>query len=157
MEKHTFKAVLVRPDMVGSWTYLVIPFSVEEAFGVKGQVKVKGTVNGYPYRSSAMPQGDGQHYLVVGKSIRDHIHATQGDTVQVTMELDTEARSVDVSDDFAAALDAHPTARDKFDKLSYSRQKEYVDWIESTKTEATRQRRIESGVEKIAAGEVLKK
>ncbi len=46
MAKKTFTATLVKPGARGTWTYFVVPFSVEEAFGSKARVKVKGTING---------------------------------------------------------------------------------------------------------------
>src|SRR4051794_17368734 len=83
-----FEATLVRPEGVGTWTYLVIPRDLEALYGVRGQIKVRGTINGQPFRSSAMPRGDGAHYLVVNTSIREQIGATPGDSVMVTLERD---------------------------------------------------------------------
>src|SRR5260370_8355481 len=85
MTEYSFESALQNPDITGSWTYLVIPLNIEEIFGIKGQVKVRGTFNGYPYRSSAIPSGDGTHYMVVKKEIRDKINPTQGSIVTVTM------------------------------------------------------------------------
>jgi hypothetical protein len=67
------RAILKRPDGVGSWTYLDIPVDVSASFGVKGQVKVKGTINGQLYRSSALLHGDGTHYPVAGQAILDGV------------------------------------------------------------------------------------
>lgn len=155
MSQQNFEAVLVRPDEPGSWTYLVIPFDVEAVFGSK-KVPVRGLVNGYPYRSSAMRLSDGTYYMVVSKAIRDAIGATRGDSVQVTMEIDPEERTVDVPDDLNTALNAHAEARALFDKMSYSHQKEYVEWIASAKKDETRQKRITSAIEKITQGVRLK-
>ena len=155
MSQQNFEAVLIRPDEPGSWTYLEIPFDVEQVFGGK-KVKVRGQVNGHPYRSSAMRLSDGTYYIVVSKAVRDAIGAERGDTVQVTMEIDPEERTLDVPDDLNTALDANSDARARFDKLSYSHQKEYVEWIESAKKDETRQKRIASTIEKITQGVRLK-
>jgi hypothetical protein len=155
MSKFHFEAVLVRPEGVGTWTYLDIPLNIAEVFGAKGQIKVKGTINGYPFRSTALPHGDGTHYLVVGKAIRDTIHATQGEMVQVIMELDREARQVDIPPDLEQALAADPQARAAFEKLSYTHQKEYLEWIQSARKDETRQRRIEKTIEKLSEGNSL--
>jgi hypothetical protein len=155
MLQQKFEAVLIRPDEPGSWTYLVIPFDVEVVFGNK-KVPVRGLINGHPYRSSAMRLSDGTYYIVVSKAIRDAIGAEKGDTVQVAMEIDPEERSVAVPDDLNTALDANGDARVRFDKMSYSHQKEYVEWIESAKKDETRQRRIASAIEKIIEGTRLK-
>lgn len=153
---HTFQAALVRPDAPGAWTYLIIPLDMQTAFGGRGQVRVRGTINGEPYRNAAMPMGDGTHFLVVNKEMRDRIGATVGSVVTVTMERDEGTRDVEVPDDLQAALEAHPDARRAFASVSYSHKKEYVDWIASAKTEATRQRRIADTITRVAAGMPLK-
>ena len=87
MPDYSFEAVLIRPEGVGTWTYLNIPREISSAFGSKGQVRVKGMVDRCPFRSTALPTGDGSHYLVVGKDIRDQIKKVAGDSVKVTLEL----------------------------------------------------------------------
>ncbi len=156
MSKKAFDAVLIRPEGVGTWTFVTIPFNVEEEYGSRGQVKVRGAVNGQPYRGSAMPQGDGCHYLVVNKALRDAAGVTTGDTVHVEMEPDVDIRQVEVPADLRAAVDADPSARAAFDRFSYSHQKAYVEWIQEAKAEATRQQRIARAVEMLAAGQKVK-
>ena len=152
----TFQAMLIRPEGVGTWTYLVIPLDLQALYGAKGQIKVRGTINGQPFRSSAMPRGDGAHYLVVNKTLRDQIGAAQGDTVTVTLERDSEAREITAPDDFQRALEADATANVTFAGFSPSRRKVYVEWIEAAKSAETRQRRIQSAVARIAQGLPLK-
>jgi hypothetical protein len=88
MPKKEFTAKLDRFEGVGTWIYVDIPFDVGKAFGKTGQVKVKGTVNGKAFRSSLMPHGDGTHFLVVNKTIRDAVHAHVGDKVRIVLEAD---------------------------------------------------------------------
>jgi hypothetical protein len=156
VDAQSFQAALVRPAGVGTWTYLVVPLDLAALYGAKGQIKVRGTINGLPFRSSAMPRGDGAHYLVVNKTLRDQIGATQGDTVTVTLERDTEMREITVPDDFQHALDADDAANVTFTGFSPSRRKLYVEWIEAAKSAETRQRRIQSAVARIAQGMPLK-
>lgn len=156
MPANAFDAVLIRPEGAGTWTFVKIPFNVEEAYAARGQVKVRGTMNGQPYRGSAMPQGDGGHYLVVNKSLRDAAGATIGDTVHVEMEPDADFRTVEVPVDLRVAVDADPAAREAFDRFSYSHQKAYVEWIQEAKAASTRRRRIARAVEMLASGQKLK-
>jgi hypothetical protein len=149
VQSWTFSATLVRPDQPGTWTYLVIPLDMPALFAKKGQIKVRGTINGHPFRGAAMPHGDGTHFLVVNKCIRDAIGATQGDRVTVTLQRDDEPRTLSLPDDFAALLRADDVAHAAFSAFSYSHQKEYLDWIESAKTTATRARRMRAALEKI--------
>jgi hypothetical protein len=105
MPEYSFEAVLIRPEGVGTWTYLNIPRDISSTFGSKGQVKVKGTINGHPFRSTVVPKGDGSHLLVVGKEIRDQIKKAVGDSVKVTLEPDLEDRQVVIPKDLQQALD----------------------------------------------------
>ena len=63
-----FQAQLVVRGPGGAWTYLAIPFNVQEVFGRKGQVPVRATINGFTFRNSLMPRA-GVHILGVGKDI----------------------------------------------------------------------------------------
>ena len=153
---HTFMAVLVHPEATGAWTYLTVPFDVEQTYGVRTRVAVKGTVNGSAFRSSLLPQGDGTHILVVPKPLRTAAKAGPGDAVEVVVEADTAPRTVDVPDDLGAALALHPDAGARFQAMSYSHKKEYADWIESAKRAETRTSRIEKAVAMISENVRLK-
>ena len=156
MSGHEFEAVLERPDAAGTWTFLRVPFDVQGVFGSRARVAVKGSVNGVAIRSSLMPQGDGTHILVVNKSIRDQVGAEAGDAVSVTLERDTAARTVDTPPDLKSALAEEGVAPSAFDRMSYSHQKEYVDWIESAKRPETRARRVAKAVSMIRDNRRLK-
>lgn len=117
MSMYEFIARLERPEGVGTWTFFNVPFNVEDSFGKKGQVKVKGTINKFPYRSSVMPHGDGTHYMVINQTIRQAIGVSSGDKVTVTMKIDDEPRTVTVPEDFQRVLDEDHTAKAKFEDL----------------------------------------
>jgi uncharacterized protein YdeI (YjbR/CyaY-like superfamily) len=94
----------------------------------------------------------GEFLLGLSKEVRQGAGVEAGDEVDVTVELDTAPREVEVPEALAAALAADPQARAAFDRLAFSHRKEYARWVAEAKQQETRQRRVQQALEMIRAG-----
>ena len=140
MKKLAFKVRL--HGMEGSSVAaLSAPFSVEKIFGTKARVPVRGTINGFPFRSSLSPMA-GCHRMVVNKTIREGAGVKAGDTVSVVMQRDEEERTIEIPPALKKAMAGNRKAQSKWKTLSYTHQKEMTISILNAKQEKTRQRRL---------------
>ena len=128
-----------------------VPPSVVEALGAGKRPPVTVAIGGYTYRSTVAVMG-GVFMVGVSAANRAGAGVAAGDEVDADLELDTAPREIAVPDDFAAALDSVPAARQYFDGLSYSAKSGFVQSIEAAKTVETRQRRIDKSVSSLREG-----
>ena len=148
MASKRFRAVLEK-DEGSTATAITVPFDVERAFGGRGRIPVRGTINGVAYRSSIFRMGGRPHFMVVNRKLREQVGVEAGETVSVVMERDDAPRTVDVPKDLARALRAEPGALEAWERLSFTHKREHVEAIEGAKRPETRTRRIAKAVEQL--------
>ena len=128
-----------------------VPEEAVEALGKGKRPPVIVTINGYTYRNTVAVMS-GAYMIGVSNEHRAASGLKAGDEVDVELVLDTQPRTVELPDDFAAALDAEPAAKATFDRLSPSNKGYHVSLIEGAKAADTRQRRIEKSVAALREG-----
>ncbi len=133
--------------------FVEFPFSTEELFGKKGQVKVKATFdNKIEYRGSLAKMKSDCHILGLTQDIRKQLGKSFGDEVSVRLTEDKEERTVDIADDIALVFNENPDAKKRFDAMSYTHRKEYIRWIEEAKKSETRENRKIKMIEMLLSG-----
>jgi hypothetical protein len=148
--RQTFRTELLKGD--GDTTGFVIPDKVVEAFGQGKKPKVTVTINGrFSYPNTVAVMG-GKFMIGVSKERRKLAAVTPGETIEVTLELDTAPRVMEVPADLQKALDKDKAAKAHFATLSYSNQRRHIDPINEAKSPETRARRIAKSVALFHAG-----
>jgi len=145
----TFKTTIITAGKTK--TGIIIPDAIIEGLGAGRKPPVKVTLNGYTYRSTVAVMG-GKYAVGINSVVRAESGVKGGETLDVTIELDTEERKVVVPDALRKALDENPVAKQFFESLSYSRQRVHAESIGSAKTPETLQRRIAKSISALNAG-----
>jgi len=128
-------------------TGIPVPDEAVVSLGAGKRAPVKATVNGYAY-STTLAVMNGNSMLSLSAQHRNAAGLSAGDTVEVTLELDTQPRTVEIPADLAAALSENGVS-ERFDALSFSARKEHVRQVESAKARETRDRRITRIIERL--------
>jgi hypothetical protein len=116
---------------------------------------VRATINAYTWRTSVGPM-QGEFLLGLNRAVREAAGVEAGDAVEVTIELDTAPREVEVPPALATALAADPAASRQFEKLAFTHRKEYARWIGEAERPETRERRVAQAVEMLREGRPLR-
>jgi hypothetical protein len=139
-KKLRFKIKLVVQEGTSA-TGFYAPFDVPQTFGTRARVPVRGTINGFPFRSSLMPMGGG-YCMAVNKTMREGAKAKAGDEVEVVLERDTAERTMEAPPELAQELAKNKKAREKWDGLAFTVKKEMANSISGAKQEETKKRRL---------------
>ena len=143
----TFSAPIQQGDSAGAGAYVHFPFDLKDTFGVGNLVPLVATIDGLEYRGSLAKMGRGP-ILIVLKEIRERLGKSRGDTVQVSVRLDTAPRTIDPPEDLLSHL-REQGLEEPFTRMAVTHQREYVRWIEEAKRPETRQRRVLQTAEKL--------
>ena len=127
------------------------PIDVKETFGARGRVAVRGTINGFPFRSSLMPMG-GCHMMPVNKALCDGARVKPGDIVDVVMERDVEERTVEAPPSLQKELTKNKKAQERWENLSFTHKKEMANSISGAKQDETKKRRLAKVMQVLKTG-----
>jgi uncharacterized protein YdeI (YjbR/CyaY-like superfamily) len=145
----SFKATLERMQSNLGWVIIRIPFDVSKVWGVRGRLRVKGEINGFPFRTALFPTGKGYHFLLVNKRMQAGADARAGNTADFHLKPDLEVRKATVPLELQRAFSQYRPLQRWFDDLSYSIRKWITDGIAQPKSAEARVRRAEQIAEQL--------
>lgn len=146
----SFKATLerMRSSNLG-WVIIRIPFDVSKVWSARGRLRVKGEINGFPFRTALFPTGKGEHFLLVNKRMQAGGEVGPGGTAHFSLEPDLQIRKAVVPAELKRFLDEDRRLHLWFDNLSYSIRKWITDSIVEPKSMDARRRRAEQIAERL--------
>lgn len=138
-------------QMKGGWSYVMLP-PVHTKTGLPfGWFIVRGFIDDYEINQFKLwPTADNQLFLPIKAQIRKKIRKEEGDSVFVVLyEDDTDVK---IPDEFLLCLEESPAAFTHFKLMSPTNQKQYIDYIYSTKSIDARVHRMTKAIQKIELG-----
>jgi uncharacterized protein YdeI (YjbR/CyaY-like superfamily) len=147
----SFQATLVRMKSRLNWIIIHIPFDVAKLWGSRGQFRVKGEINGFAFRTSLFPTGQGGHILLVNKKMQEGGRVVAGAVAHFQIEPDMEKRVVTIPVELNRVLAEDRALRPWFDQLNHSARNDIAKWVSEPKSPETRVRRAEQMAERLLA------
>lgn len=146
-EKHRFRSTIEQARGPGATVALVPPEFVPLLGGLN-QKRFFGWVNGVEFMTATFPY-KGTLYVGVPKAARVAAGLVVGDGADFDLRLDETPRKVQLAAELKAALDAEPQLAARFEKLSFSRQRELADPVSQGKRQETRDARVEKALARL--------
>jgi uncharacterized protein YdeI (YjbR/CyaY-like superfamily) len=145
----TFEATLERSGDRLNWTIIRVPVDVAKVWGVRGQLKVQGEINGFSFRTSLFPTGNGSHILIVNKKMQAGGRAAGGIKARFRLEPDTSPREVSNPAELLSVLRQSKPLERYYHSLNYSTRREIAKWVAAGKHGETRRRRSDQFAERL--------
>jgi uncharacterized protein YdeI (YjbR/CyaY-like superfamily) len=141
---------LLKPDGTNlKWVIAQVPFAPAKVWKTRNRMRVKGTINGFAFRTSLFGSAEKGYVILVNKTMQKGAQAYVGDLAEFTLEPDLEERSAAVPPELAKLLKQDRALQRWFDALSYSYRKYMSDDVRKPKNPEARQRRAEQLVERM--------
>jgi uncharacterized protein YdeI (YjbR/CyaY-like superfamily) len=151
MQVKSFRATLEHNHSRLNWVIIRIPFDASRVWGGRGMIRVKGEINGFAFRTSLFPTGQGGHTLLVNKRMQRGANASLGSVAHFRLQPDTAERTVSLPVELKSALAEDRRLSRWYDRLNHSTRKYIADWITEVKRRDARQRRAQQVAERLLA------
>lgn len=148
--RKSFRGILEAGQPSGlNWTIVRVPFQPADAWPVRNRLRVKGTINGYPFRTSLFGSSQDGHVLLVNKAMQKAAGAALGSMVNIVLEPDLEERVATVPAELVKIFRQDRALKQWFEQLNYSARKDIGNWIGGVKNPDAKVRRAEQVAERM--------
>lgn len=146
----TFTAVLEPDGTSLRWTVARVPFDIAKAWPERRGRRVRGDIEGFPFRTSLFPDSRGSgHVLLVNRKMQSGAKARAGSKVRIRLEPDLEERPTLIPPELAEILNNDRGLQRWFSALSPSMRREIGKWVGDAKSAGVRQKRAEKLAERM--------
>ena len=136
--------------LLKDWTILRLPESASKQMPSRGQVAVKGTINGHEFNTVLEPDGYWGHWIRINDDLQKSAGISAGDTVTLEIEVTKDWPEPEIPGDIAKALSTAPVkVQDKWKDITAMARWEWIRWVNSTGNSETRDIRIEKTISKL--------
>jgi len=149
----TFQAKIWSPTEGKGWTFATMPKTASAQLPVRGRVPVMGTINGFEFRSSAFPDGEGSHKIQINTGMREGAKTAVGAIAEFSITPSSDTVKVAIPTDLSGALKKSSKAGAQWEAITLKARSEWVSWVTSAKKEETRVARVAKTIERLSKGE----
>ena len=149
-----FTAALLRPAQPknATWRFLRVPPAASKQLPSRGMVSVTGTLDGQAFKATLEPDGEGSHWLKVPRALHEAASAEAGKTVALELLPVDKEPEPKLPADLKQALAASSAATGQWKSITPAARRDFIQWIATSKLDATRERRISTGCDMLEAG-----
>lgn len=138
---------------IDRWTIVQLPEEASARLPSRGQVAVRGTINGHEFKTVVEPDGSAGHWLRLDGKLQKLASVSAGDTATFDVQPIRDWPEPSLPKDFETALAAAPTKiQDLWTDITPMARWEWVRWVNATRNPDTRKKRVEVSISKMSSG-----
>jgi hypothetical protein len=132
---------------------LRLPETASRKLPSRGQVAVRGTINGHGFQTVLEPDGNFGHWMGIDRKLQQTAALSAGDTAALDIEPVKDWPEPNVPQELETALATAPQKiQDLWKDITPMARWEWVRWVNATANPDTRKRRVDVTISKMKSG-----
>lgn len=145
----TFRVVLEKVEATPPWVVARLPFDPTKAWTEWTNRRIRGTLNGFEFRTSLLKTKDQGYWFVVYKKMLQEARVKAGEKVEIRLEPDLNAHVYNEPKELSSILRQDKGLRRWYDAMPASVRRWFAMWIDQAKRAETREERAERVAETV--------